>query len=139
MILSKKLEDAKLIKREYKNEVRTSREVIIRYKKELANLQKEKKDLLKQINQMSAQLRAKPSLFEGEMPEYNLSYTNTDPYTNTTRNKSEPNSGQFKQVVVEKDKYISKVEEENGRLRLENEELKDKVIKLEIENIGKVK
>ena len=128
--------------------MRTSREAIIRYKNELHSLQKEKRELMKQINQLNAQLRLKLSLFDGEMVEYKLNYSNTsEPYTITNRNskddepiKKGPGSkeeGQFKQIMHEKDKYISKMEEENGRLRIENEELKDKLIQCEIDDIGR--
>lgn len=48
--LTKKLEEARLQKKEYKNEVRSSRETIIRYKQELNAALKEKRELMKQIN-----------------------------------------------------------------------------------------
>jgi len=103
---------------------------------------------MKQINQLNAQLRIKLSMFEGEMIDYKLSSSNRDSLpsnqvSNQSRNNPDSfakNNGQsssnpFSDILNEKETYITKMESQNNDLIMENESLKDKVIKLEIENI----
>jgi hypothetical protein len=44
----------------------------------------------------------------------------------------------LKQILDEKDKYIHNLSSELNDLRSENEKLKDKIIVLELENLGTV-
>jgi uncharacterized coiled-coil protein SlyX len=52
-----------------------------------------------------------------------------------TRQKGDGLEG-LQQVLAEKEKYISKLSNELNELRKENEKLKDKLIVLELENLG---